>query len=127
MTSTRSADAITAPEARPTATILPFRRTSSPPSLSMTGDLPPCAEQPPILTRAWADQHIPLIEAALVLLHADDIEFERRCQRIRADDGAGKLELLSSQLERLGTHIADVADALGLTAERIRTTTAAAT
>ena len=84
-------------------------------------------DKPPILTRAWVDQHLPLIEAALVLLHADDIEFEHRCQRIRADDGAGKLELLSSQLERLGTHIADVADALGLTAERIRTTTAAAT
>ena len=79
----------------------------------------------PIMTRAWADRHLPLIEAALFLLHADDAEFERRCQLMKADQD-GVLVHLASQLELLGTHIGDVVEALDMTVTRIRTTVAAA-
>lgn len=54
------------------------------------------------------------------LLEADDAEFGRRCQLMRDEDGRAMLDELAGQLERFGTHIADVAGAVGLTAARIR-------
>ena len=72
-------------------------------------------------TPAWCAQHLPLMDAAMDLLEADDAEFGRRCQLMRDEDGRAMLDELAGQLQRLGAHIADVADALGLTAARIRT------
>ena len=54
------------------------------------------------------------------LLDADDAEFARRCQTMRDEEGRAMLDELAGQLQRLGAHIADVADGLGLTAEPIR-------
>lgn len=54
------------------------------------------------------------------LLEADDAEFARRCALMCDEDGRAMLDELAGQLQRLGAHIADVADALGLTGERIR-------
>ena len=54
------------------------------------------------------------------LLEADDAEFGRRCGLMRDEEGRAMLDELAGQLQRLGAHIADVADALGLTAARIR-------
>lgn len=71
-------------------------------------------------TPAWCAQHLPLIDAAMDLLEADDVDFARRCQAMRAEYGRAMLDEFAGQLQRLGTHIADVADALGLTAARIQ-------
>ena len=54
------------------------------------------------------------------LLSADDEEFARRCRLMADLDGRAMVGELAGQLQRLGTHIADVADALELTAARIR-------
>ena len=43
-----------------------------------------------------------------------------RCQAMRDEEGRAMLDELAGQLQRLGAHIADVADTLGLTAARIR-------
>lgn len=48
------------------------------------------------------------------LLEADDVEFALRCRLMRDEDGRAMLGELAGQLQRLGAHIADVADALGL-------------
>ena len=71
-------------------------------------------------TAAWCTQHLSLIDAAMDLLKTDDVDFARRCRLLRDEDGRAMLDELAGQLQRLGTHIADVADALSLTAERIR-------
>ncbi len=71
-------------------------------------------------TAAWCARHLPLIDAAMDLLSADDVEFARRCALIADDEGRVMVGELAGQLQRLGAHIADVADALGLTAARIR-------
>ena len=71
-------------------------------------------------TPIWCAQHLPLIDAAMDLLEADDDEFASRCALMRDEDGRAMLDELAGQLQRLGSHIADVADALGLTAARIR-------
>lgn len=76
------------------------------------------------LTRRWADQHLPLIDAALDLLGADNDEFKRRCEVIAQTEGPSVLEQLTAQLDRLGAHIGDVMEALAMTAMRIRTTMA---
>ena len=69
-------------------------------------------------TAAWCVQHLPLIDAAMDLLEADDVD--RRWRLMRDEDGRAMLDELAGQLQQLGAHIADVADALGLTEERIR-------
>ena len=71
-------------------------------------------------TPALCAQQILLIDAAMDLLKADDAEFGRRCGLIRDEDGRAMLDELVGQLQRLGVRFADAADALGLTAERIR-------
>ncbi len=71
-------------------------------------------------TAAWCARHLPLIDAAVDLLSADDVEFARRYRLMRDEDGRAMVDELAGQLQRLGAHIADVADALGLTAERLR-------
>ena len=71
-------------------------------------------------TAAWCEQHLPLIDAAMDLLSADDVEFDRRYQLMKDQDGRAMLDELAGQLERLGAHVSDVADGLGLTAARIR-------
>ena len=81
--------------------------------LAAGGHLPP-------FTAAWCGQHLPLITAAMELLEADDAEFERRCSLMTDEEGRMIVGELAGQLQRLGAHIADVADALGLTAARIR-------
>ena len=53
------------------------------------------------------------------LLGADDAEFSRRCQLMLDEDGQAMLDELAGQRHRLGAHIADVADALRLTATKI--------
>jgi hypothetical protein len=88
--------------------------------------VPACAMlgPPPPFTHAWLDQHLPLIDAAMDLLRADDAELNRRCRLVADEEGRLFLDDLTAQLDRLGAHLADVADALSLTAERIRTTRA---
>lgn len=71
-------------------------------------------------TPAWCDQHLPLIKAAKDMLTTDDAEFAQRCRTMQDEDGWAMLDELADQLQPLGAHIADVADALGLTAARIR-------
>ena len=73
-----------------------------------------------LITAAWCAQHLPLIDAAMDLLEANDVDFARRCRLMRDEDGRAMLDELAGQLQRLGAHIADVADCLSLTAERIR-------
>ena len=101
------------------AVILAFPRRSPIQALCRAGD----GSAP--FTAAWCAQHLPLIDAGMELLAADDDEFARRCTLMRDEDGRGMLDELAGQLQRLGSHIADVADALGLTAARIRDAMAA--
>ena len=53
------------------------------------------------------------------LLEADDDEFVRRCALMADEEGRMIVGELAGQLQRLGAHIADVADAL-VTAARVR-------
>ena len=76
-------------------------------------------------TTAWCAQHLPLIDAAMDLLSANDVEFARRCRLMTDEDGRTMLDELAGQLQRLGSHVADVADALSLTAARVRDAAAA--
>ena len=103
------------------AVVIPFPATQT-----KTAPTDEATARPPILTKAWADQHLPLIEAALVLLHADDAQFAKRCRELEQTEGRAVLESLSAQIERLGAHIGDVVEALGMAATRIRTNMAAA-
>ena len=96
------------------ATILAFPRRSPIQALCRAGD----GSAP--FTPGWCAQHLPLIDAAMDLLEADDAEFGRRCALMADEDGRVLVGELARQLQRLGAHIADVADALGLTAARIR-------
>ena len=50
---------------------------------------------------AWCTQRLPLIDAAMDLLEADDIEFARRCRLMRDTDGRAMLDELAGQLQRL--------------------------
>ena len=38
-------------------------------------------------TSSWCEHHLPLIDAAMDLLSADDVEFTRRCQAMRDQGG----------------------------------------
>ncbi len=96
------------------ATILAFPRRSPIQALCRVID----GSSP--FTAAWCSQPLPLIDAAVDLLEADDADFAQRCQLLRDEEGRAMLDELAGQLQRLGTNIADVADALGLTAARIR-------
>lgn len=81
--------------------------------------------RPPVVssaTRQWVDQHLPLIDAALSLLETDEAEFRRRCEQIVEAEGRPMLDLLTKQLERLQCNVADVVEALAMTAARIRST-----
>ena len=91
------------------AVILSFPRPSPVRALSPAGG----ARVP--FAASWCELHLPLITAAMDLLEADDVEFARRCRLMRDEDGRAMLDELAGQLQRLGTHVADVADALGLT------------
>lgn len=97
------------------ATILAFPRKSPVRAICASGD-----GSPPF-SPAWCHAHLPLIDAAMDLLAADDAEFARRCALMADKDGRAMLGELAGQLQRLGANIADVADALGLTAARIWT------
>ena len=96
------------------ATILAFPRRSPIQALCRATD----GSAP--FTRAWCAQYLPLIDAAADLLEADNADFAQRCQLMCDEEGRAMLDELAGQLQRLGMHIADVADALGLTAVRIR-------
>lgn len=96
------------------AVILAFPRRSPIQTLCRAGD----GSTP--ITPGWCAQYLPLIDAAMDLLAADDAEFGRRCQTMRDEDGRAMIDELAGQLHRLGTHIGDVASALTLTASRIR-------
>ena len=95
------------------ATILAFPRRSPIQALCRVTD----GSAP--FTAAWCAQHLPLIDAAVDLLEADDADFAQRCQLMRDEEGRAMLDELAGQLQRLGAQVADVADALGLTAARI--------
>ena len=71
-------------------------------------------------TAAWCAQHLPLIDAAVDLLSADDAEFDRRCQAMRDEEGRAMLDEFAGQLQWLGSHVADIGDSLSLVSERIR-------
>ncbi len=75
--------------------------------------------RPFLLTQDWLDRHLTLVNAALDLLSADDPAFARRCCALAAAESSPRLTDLVTQLKGLGDHLADVADALSLTAERI--------
>ena len=97
-----------------TATILAFPRSSPIRALCRAGD----GAAP--FSPAWCSAHRPLIDAAMDLLSADDADFARRCALMADEEGRMIVGELAGQLQRLGAHIADVADALGLAAARIR-------
>ena len=86
--------------------ILAFRRRSPVQVLRRVAD----GSAP--FTLGWCAQHLPLIDAAMELLEADDVEFARRCRLMRDQKGRAMLDELTGQLERLGAHIPDVANAL---------------
>ena len=102
-------------DTRMSATIIPFRSGRASPLQGAT---------PTPFTREWQEQHLPLIDAAMELLQADDAEFQRRCQTIAETEGSTMLEHLTAQLDRLSGHVGDVVEALAMTAMRIRTTMA---
>ena len=70
------------------------------------------------LTPAWCEHHMPLIDTAMDLLSADDVEFARRCRLMRDDDGRAMLDELAGQIERLGAYVGTVAEALAMTSAR---------
>ena len=97
------------------ATILAFPRRRSPIQiLCRAGD----GSAP--FTPAWCAQHLPLIDAAMELLEADDDEFARRCALMADEEGRMMVGELAGQLQRLGSHVAEVAEALSLTAARMQ-------
>lgn len=74
------------------ATILAFPRRSPIQALCRAGD-----GSPPFTT-AWCAQHLPLIDAAMDLLEADDVEFMRRCKTMQDEVGRAMLDELAGQL-----------------------------
>lgn len=75
------------------------------------------------MSQGWCMLYRPLLEAALDVLSADDAELDRRLQLVSDEDGRGMVEELVGRMARLGSHIADLADALSLASERIRSAT----
>ena len=105
------------------ATILPFTpRALAKPPQARTKAVASIAEH---FGRRWASQHLPLVLAAIDMLQAEDADFVERCHLIASDPGA--LVRLVDQLSRLAGHMADVAEALGMTVQRIRSITLAQT
>lgn len=68
---------------------------------------------------------MPLIDAALVLLRADDAVFKRRCRSIAEAEGFTMLESIAARLDRLATQVNDVGRSLAMTAKRMRSAMAA--
>ena len=104
------------------ATIIPFahglhRRSAMP--------VAPMLALPAPFTPGWQAEHLPLIDAAMVLLRADDVEFTRRCRSIADAEGSGMLEHITAQLDRLATQVGDVGRSLAMTARRMRAAMAA--
>ena len=102
------------------ATIIPFarRRRSAMPAAPMTA-------LPIPFTPGWQAEHLPLIDAAMVLLQAVDAEFARRCRSIADAEGPGMLDHIVAQLDRLATQVGDVVRSLAMTARRMRSAMAA--
>lgn len=98
------------------ATILPFapRRATSPPQARAKA-LASVAER---FGAQWTTRHMPLVTAALDMLAADNADFAERCRLISREPGA--LVRLVDKLARLASHLHDVAEALAMTAQRIR-------
>ena len=80
----------------------------------------PMPSLPVVFSPAWQAENLPLVDAALDLLSADDAEFARRCRLMADEEGRGLLAELSARLDQLGAHVGDVVQALLLTATRIR-------
>ena len=99
-----------------TATILPFTpRAAVKPAQARTRAVASVVER---FSASWSKQHMPLVLAALDMLQADDADFAERCRLISSEPGA--LVRLVDQLSKLAGHMADVAEALALTVQRIR-------
>ncbi len=103
------------------ATILPFspRMIAKPPQ-ARTRAVAGLAEH---FGAQWASRHLPLVLAALDMLQADDADFAERCRLIATEPGA--LVRLVDQLSKLAGHMADIAEALAMTVQRIRSVTLA--
>ena len=101
------------------ATILPFipRAVAKPPQ-ARTRAVATVAEH---FGSQWASRHLPLVLAALDMLQADDAEFDERCRLIASEPGA--LVRLVDQLSRLAGHMHNIAEALAMTVQRIRSVT----
>ena len=56
-------------------------------------------------TPACCAQHLPLIDAAMDLIEADDAEFGRRCALMADDEGRMMVGEVAGQLQRLGSHL----------------------
>ena len=101
------------------ATILPFEaRAVAKPPQARARAVASVAER---FGANWSTRHMPLVTAALDLLQADDADFAERCRIIASEPGA--LVRLVDQLSKLAGHMADVAEALTMTVQRIRSVT----
>lgn len=80
---------------------------------------------PAPFTADWTGHHLPLIDAAIDLLGADDADFARRTAAMA--DGAGRalLEELAAEFETTRGLVAAVVDALDMAAQRVRAAIAA--
>ena len=85
----------------------------------------PSSLRPAPLTPAWQDEHMPLVDAAMVMLRADDAEFKRRCRAIADADGFSMLEHITGRLDRLAAQVGDAGRSLAMTAKRMRSAMAA--
>ena len=77
------------------AVILAFPRSSPLRVLCRPGD------RSAPFTAAWCAQHLPLIDAAMDLLDADDVDFARRCRLMRDEDGRAMLDELPGSFSDL--------------------------
>ena len=101
------------------ATILPFTRKPVPqPPQARVRAVAGVAEH---FGRRWTASHLPLILAALDMLGADEADFAERCRLIATEPGA--MVRLVDQLAALAGHLSDVAEALAMTVQRIRSVT----
>ena len=98
------------------ATILPF--TGRPTTKPVQARSKAVASLADHFGEQWASRHLPLVLAALDLLQAEEPAFNERCRLIAIEPNA--IDRICGQLMHLGSHMADVADALRMTALRIR-------
>ena len=97
------------------AVILPFTGRVAKPVPARSKAVASLAEH---FGEQWASRHLPLVLAALDLLQAEEPAFHERCRLIATEPNA--IDRICGQLGHLGSHMADVADALRMTAQRIR-------